>query len=74
VLESRIRGVHSGTEPEQGDATFILIDAQNNFYVNLNLRRFENEFYDLLYQNYLFITKDYMVVMIRDNVVISEKI
>jgi hypothetical protein len=38
--------------PERGDATFILIDVQNNFYVNFNLRQFENEFYDLYYQNY----------------------
>jgi hypothetical protein len=33
--------------PERGDATFILIDVQNNFYVDFNLRKFENEFYDL---------------------------
>jgi hypothetical protein len=32
---------------ETGDATFILIDVQNNFYVNFNLRQLENEFYDL---------------------------
>jgi hypothetical protein len=36
-----------------GDATFILIDIQNNFYVNFNLRQLENEFYDL-YQNYFY--------------------
>jgi hypothetical protein len=40
--------------PERGDATFILIDVQNNFYVNFNLRQFENEFYDLYYQNYFY--------------------
>jgi hypothetical protein len=28
--------------PERGDATFILIDIQNNFYENLNLRKLEN--------------------------------
>jgi hypothetical protein len=33
--------------PERRDATFILIDVQNNFYVNFNLRQLENKFYDL---------------------------
>jgi hypothetical protein len=30
-----------------GDASFILIDIQNNFYVNFNLRQLEIEFNDL---------------------------
>jgi hypothetical protein len=33
--------------PERGNATFILIDVQNNFYVYFNLRQLENEFYYL---------------------------